>query len=256
MARCTRCESANVDYEGYCWSCEFQHPVAVAAVPEPPSPSPVAEEPLPDLPARSTRFKMLIGAGTVAGIVVVVGFGGVVVAALRSNSHLMAAQVEAAPLAGRESAGMSPGAVSAKPVADPAAACVRGLWRVTAVAQDLQVGNLPVVHLAGTGGTVLLQADGTARWDAAGMSVTGTVAGRSAVATAAGTVTFRYTVSGSALRYEGVQSQATYTVRVDGAQVDSDELTLVDSDSNRFSCGQDSMTIASGPVTLHLTRTG
>ncbi len=249
MARCARCESTNVDYEGYCWTCEYQAP---APDPPPVELSPAVELPPPPPPPKPLGPRIL--AGVAAGVATVLGIviGGVVLGAFRSNANLLEAQVEAAPLASPVAPDAAGG--SAGPATDPNATCLAGTWKMSTVAEDLQVDGEGMVHFEGRGGAMIFRADGTGTWDVTGTSESGSVGGKRVTITGSGAVDFSYQVYGMQIQYTGIVSRATYTVRRSDGATATGPMQLVASELHRFTCDGASLTLSHGGSTIALAR--
>lgn len=209
IGRCVRCDSTNVDFEGYCWNCEYQHP---GDGQEQGAVDGVADRPAPRRPAATgarrsglTRFLVM----TVAPITTLLVIGCLYVAVVAFERADAVVGAHASPDVAA-SGGAGAGADG------DAAACVVGRWQLVATDAVVVLGGGSSFHGTGAGGTLTLAKDGTGTFDYTGWSISGIMSGATVTMTAAGVETFRYRLESARMTYQELAGAVTATVQAHG----------------------------------------
>ena len=206
--QCANCGASNVDFDGYCWSCERQNPTAA---PRPTWVDVVAVEQVTPQPKRRVSAPRWVVTVVAPPLVTVLLLGCLytVYITLRTIHTTLAAPLAAGPAAVDG---------SGSPVPDPATAagCVIGAWNLTAHEWNLDFDGYGLVHLVGNGGTATFDANGSGVYDYTGMFLTSRAYGRTFTATFSGKETFRYQVVGTTLNIDHQVGNVVGTFTIGG----------------------------------------
>ena len=280
--RCSGCAGSNVDFEGYCWTCEHQNavPRPASGVGSPDPGGPVGASGYPGGPGPGVPVGVGAGAAPYPGVGVVeapVHRGKVRLSAV-VLPPLVTVLVLAAGLAGIVAFRWADGVVSAAPAsADQAAeaagsstgaggsgndqgradGCIVGTWKVTSIEENSKLDEFGMVHFTGGGGTLSFGADGAGSHNHAGMVENAQAGGRSITVSFAGARTFRYAVFKGMVTFEYVANHVTATVLVNNVRVAaSNGAVPVQDVSYRLSCAGTSLTIEATNGAFLATRAG
>jgi len=255
---CANCGAVNVDFEGYCWTCEQQNAVAA------PRPAWVDAEgvPAPAAPVRKTHrislprwFVTIVVPPVLTALTLSCLYTGYTT--LRTVDKVMKAPPPVAPVA--------PVVAGATATADPAtvAGCVIGTWKIVSLDGGMFLDGYGMVHLVGSGGTVMLDAGGSLVFDYAGMSATGHIYNLTFGLAFSGRDTNRYRVDGKTMALEGVSANVSATFTARGVTQNSGVITKTDSGYLDVSCAgttlkltEQPQTSGDGPLVLLASRVG
>jgi hypothetical protein len=204
---CANCGAANVDFEGYCWTCEQRN---VLAAPRPAWAEAVvvpAETP-PAPKAHRVSLPRWFVTIVVPPVLTALTLGCLYTGytTLRTVDTVLKAPPPVAPVA--------PVVAGASATADPAtvAGCVIGTWKVVSMDDNMIIDGYGVVHLVGSGGTVTVGANGSMTFDYSGMSATGHIFNVTVGLVFSGRDTSKYRVVGKVMTLDAVTRDVTAVV--------------------------------------------
>jgi hypothetical protein len=256
--RCARCGGSNVDYEGYCWTCE-EHNEAGGTPPPPWMVAP--RDPFADLPplppqrSRSNRIATLLLPPALTFLLIVCGVGAFY-GFEAADTFMTAPPPSLAPIG----SGAPPTAAAAGSAAPPAVAsrlalekCVVGAWRHTSLDLNIDGDGTTKIHATGRGGTIVFSSDGTGTVDFTGRVVTGTLSGKAYTFSSTGTAHFTYSIVDGAGVFHFNPDRVPMSVT--GGGVNSTNTYYLPDDRVFLTCGGDSLTMSDDHGTIVSART-